>query len=177
MLEARLLDLLEREPTRAMPLDRLHGLLAAEVGAGAAGYSRLRRAVESRPDTFVLLEPATPFDVGLTDEMRAAYTGAVEAARLAPAARVALAVRERPGSPDRPGGVRRAGCRTEDGDEDGIGCPADARRALDRLDASLLVLWRAARGDAVLRAEVAAAITQADELRRRLGRRGSQPAD
>src|SRR5690606_1156341 len=112
-IEARLLELLGRNPNRAIPMDRLHRLLADEVGPGVNGYLRLRRAVAARPDAFVLLEPASPFGDGLTTELRAAYADAIDAALLAPAARVALAVHETHEPGDRPG-IRRATLRTEE---------------------------------------------------------------
>jgi hypothetical protein len=126
-----------------------------------------------------MLEPA-PVDAAWTAEMRAAYADAFLEAGLGSNARVMLAVHER-ANHHHHGGVRRVHratpSRTRAHD-----CAAGADpqgtlgEAIECIDRSLLDLWKAAVDDPMLREELAAAINEVDELKRRLAAGGHAPA-
>lgn len=172
-IESRVRDILEDEPGRSSTVDRLYRLLADDVGPDAPGYRRLRETIRSRPDTFDMLEAASPFQAEAAGALPASYEQALQQLGARPAARVAIAVRDGPSAHGAEVGTRGHGS--------GIGvCVRVGRSSSEppqpgievtfRLaDASLLDLYRQSRADPLVRGEISQGVNQVDELRRRTG--------
>jgi hypothetical protein len=152
-VETRAAALLRREDAAAVPVQRLHRALVAEWGPRSGTYGELGTALRRRPDLFVLLEPADPLGTATawSPELRAEYEAALREAGVDSGPRVALA-EARPPWP--------AVAVTEDTPED-IG-------SIARMEASLVALWTAARGDGEIRARIADALRESEEIRLRL---------
>lgn len=118
---------LAHEPDLAVSMDRLHGRLATQLGAGPRGLERLRRILEGHPGHFRILEATCAgWPDHLWDEAtRARYEPALLTAGVAPSGAVTLLARE-PGRPH-------------------YGAPRGSlSRLLEHLDATVLALCTAA---------------------------------
>lgn len=162
----RVVSYLDTAPTPTVPLSRVYTRLVAEVGADAGSYGQLRSEVARRSDLFLILEPRHPFspgDDGVAEPGRLAYETALVEAGHDCNLRIALAAAPTP--PPRPyQEVEPTVASSLRGTR--------LRRAapLDHVDASLVELWRAMPDDPVLRADLAEALSQTEELRNALVR-------
>jgi hypothetical protein len=104
--------------------------------------------IESRPDLFVLLDPGSPLAhmPSWPAHVRAEYEVALRAAGVAMAPHIALA-EAHPPWPSRD-------------------FEPHSPTSLERMDASLLALWAKAAGDHRLRASIAVALRESEEIRR-----------
>lgn len=163
----RVVSYLATAPTPTVPLSRVYGRLVAEVGPEAGSYGRLRSEVTRRSDLFLVLEPRHPYspgDDGIAEPGRLAYETALVEAGYDCSVRIALA--REPTPPPRP--FRELGPAS----------PGERERRhrslaapIDHVDAALVELWRAATpDDPVLLADLAEALSQAEELRTALAR-------
>jgi hypothetical protein len=145
----------------SLPLSRVHGMLAAEMGDACASYGQLRRELARRPDLFVLLEPHAALDeVAWTRETRSAYESALEHAGVDRGMRVALA------SP--PSAAASRSGRAAVLDAPGPAAADGAAAALHQMDTSLVQLWSVSAHDPVVRADIADAIAEMEAVRRTL---------
>lgn len=143
--------ILERHPSRTMPISRLHRALTRELGPALPDASALEERLRARAGRFVVLAApgfawARP---GWVRERHAEYATALEDAGLAVEPRVALAsLAERaPGA-------------------------EPAAELLRRLDRSILSLSRGATDDPTLSVDLAEAMARARELQRAVRRDG-----
>lgn len=163
----RVVSYLDKAQTPTVPLSRVYSRLVAEVGPEAGSYGQLRSEVTRRSDLFLILEPRHPFnpgDDGVAEPGRLAYETALVEAGYDCSLRIALAAAPTPPprpfqevEPTVPAGVRGGARRTR-------------AAPLDHVDASLVELWRATPDDPVLRADLAEALSQTEELRHALVR-------
>ena len=149
-MEDRALALLRRDTAGAVPVGTLHGALVAEAGHSFGTRTDLGAALSRRPDLFVLLEADNPLGPALAwpPHLRAEYEAALRAAGVDMEPRVALAEPHPPWPAPEP-------ARAEHG-------------SLERIDASIINLWAQATGDARLRATLAIALRESEEIRRQL---------
>ncbi|MGH7506640.1 MAG: hypothetical protein ACRELX_13355 [Longimicrobiales bacterium] len=150
-VESRVVEVLRREPTYTLPVRALHGALVAELGRGPGTYGELAAALGRRPDLFVVMEPTDPLGAapGWSPTLRSEYYAELRSAGFDPEPRVALVAPEPLAARPDPGA--RAGTR-----------------ALANLESSLVALWAAETGASPLRATLAAALTEMEEIRRML---------
>lgn len=153
-------SLLKASASPSLPLSRLHVALVSEVGPSVGTYAQLRSELARRSDLFLILEPHDPLGEirDWSGRIRDEYEAALLDAGGGP--RVALAgVPPPPVPPIRPPRNERM-----------IGASRAAERhgMLHQLDASLVQLWGASGGDPVLRADLAEAMAQTEEIRRLL---------
>lgn len=162
----RVVSYLDSAPTPTVPLSRVYSRLVAEVGRDAGSYGQLRGEVARRSDLFLVLEPRHPFspgDDGMAEPGRLAYETAVVEAGHDCSLRIALA--DAPTLPPQP--FRELDPTAAAGVAGGAGALATP---LDHVDATLVELWRATPDDPVLRADLAEALSQTEELRTALAR-------
>lgn len=163
----RVVSYLDTAQTPTVPLSRVYSRLVAEVGAEAGSYGQLRSEVARRSDLFLILEPRHPFspgDDGAAEPGRLAYEAALVEAGHDCSLRIALAGAPTP--PPRP--FQDVDPTVAASEHAG---PRRARAApLDHVDASLVELWRATPDDPVLRADLAEALSQTEQLRNALVR-------
>jgi hypothetical protein len=157
-VEARALALLRRDAAGAVPVRTLHGALVAEDGTSLGSHGELGAALGRRPDLFLLMEPSNPLGPARAwpPHLRAEYEAALRAAGVDMGPHVALA-EARPPWPAR--------------DPD---TPVE-RGSLDRIDASIIALWAKATGDARLRATIAIALRESEEIRKRVSEEAPPP--
>lgn len=163
----RVVSYLDSAPTPTVPLSRVYSRLVAEVGRDAGSYGQLRSEVARRSDLFLVLEPRHPFSPGddaTAEPGRLAYETAVVESGHDCSLRIALA-----DAPTLPPPPFRELDPTAAADVSGAGVRALAA-PLDHVDASLVELWRATPDDPVLRADLAEALSQTEELRAALTR-------
>lgn len=148
-IETRAASLLRGDPGLAVPLLRLHERLIGQLGRVAVGTpAELRQRLAQRPDLFLILDPPEPvwnaqtWDAGT----RRAYRHAFRTLDIESGPYVALAQPPEIVAP--------------------VTGPEDAIR---RLEASLLGLWTAARGDPGVQVALFEAVTEAREVRTALG--------
>lgn len=160
-IPARVASILKGTTTPSLPLSRLHGALVAEVGPGVGTYAQLRSELARRADLFLILEPRDPLGEirDWSGDARSEYEAALLDAGAAGGHRVALAT-----EPPLPPAPFRVGPRSDPGCRQNASC--DDPAMLHSIDASLVNLWGVASGDAALRADLAEAMAQAEQLRR-----------
>ena len=149
-MEDRAIALLRREAAGTMPVRALHGALQNEDGPAIATRGELGAVLRRRSDLVLLLEASNP--LGPTPawppHLRAEYESALRAAGVDMEPRVALAEAHSPWPARDPE-------------------PASPG-SLERIDASLIALWARATGDPRLRAVIAVALRESEEIRQRV---------
>jgi hypothetical protein len=149
-MEDRALALLRRDAAGTMPVHALHGALQNENGTAFATRGELGAVLRRRPDLFLLLEASDPLGPAPAwpPHLRAEYEAALRAAGVDMEPRVALAEAHSPWPAREPE-------------------PASPG-SLERIDASLIALWARATGDPRLRAVIAVALRESEEIRQRV---------
>lgn len=155
-IERRAVALLRSEASRSLPLRHLHVALVADAGASIGSYAHFRAEIAGRSELFLLVEPSDPLAAveAWDPRQRDEYEAALNAAGIDLAARVVLAEALEP--------FGTAGDSIEDLDARGtIGIAP----LLRRLDVSLVNLSYSLGDDAALRADLAQAMAEGEQIR------------
>jgi hypothetical protein len=155
-IERRAVALLRSEASRSLTLRQLHVALVADAGVRVGSYAQFRTEIARRNQLFVLVEPGDPLAAvdAWEDRQRAEYDAALAAAGIDLAARVLLAETLEP-----PGPFEDAGPDIDPPPVTGIA------PLLRRLDVSLVTLSSGPGDDPALRADLARAMAESEQIR------------